>query len=180
MEKLISRRSWHRVLFVALLFVLLALIGSCVSKEKIAKKEEDIAYRYWRDNPDKLAQEYAHRFPIIAKPGVPVINRDTITKQITDTVYRDSIREIRVETTKFIVNNVRVTDTIPDKALVESLMEERFREERKRIVAETKLAEKIEDNKVLWDWIKGLGASLLLFIGGAGVFVYKKISGGIL
>lgn len=154
--------------------------AGCISQQKRLKKEQDVAYRYWREHPDELAQEYAHRFPIIAKPGVPVIKRDTTIKQVTDTVYRDSIREIRVETTKFIVNNVRVTDTIPDKALVESLMEDKFREERKRIVAETKLGEKIEDNKVLWDWIKGLGASLLLFIGGAGVFVYKKISGGIL
>lgn len=153
-----------------LLFGALLLAG-CLTQ----KKREDITHRYLRENPKTLADLAAIHFPVVPKPGVPVIVRDTVVSHNVDTVYADSIRVIRVETIKEIINNIHTTDTVPDGALVNSLMEERFREERARIRAEADRDHQRERGDVLWRWVLGLGAVVVLGLGVGGFTLYRRL-----
>lgn len=165
-----SKYSWNSGLFGLLLFGSILFAG-CLTQ----KKREDITHRYLRENPKTLADLASIHFPVVPRPGVPAIVRDTVVSHNVDTVYADSIRIVRVETLKEITNNIHTTDTVPDGALANALMEARFLEERAKIRAEADRDHQTERAQMLWRWVLGLGGAVVIGLGIGGFTLYRRL-----
>lgn len=103
-------------------------------------------------------------FPVQPRPGVPIIIRDTVYHLDVDTTYLDSIRIITLETIKEVTNNIHTTDTVPDYAQVESLMQSKFEIERLLYYSDAKLEEEKERSKNRRWWAIGLGAGFAIIL----------------
>lgn len=102
-----------RKLFIC--FVILSLFSSCIT----SKKREDIAHRYFRQNPIELAKLSSIHYPVQAKQGNVVF--DTLRTILRDSVdCPDSTRVACPPCEQKIVTGLRV-DTVPDLALVAAL-----------------------------------------------------------
>lgn len=147
-------------LFIVLFCAL--FLSACLT----SKKREDITHRFLRENPKVLADLAQLHYPVQPRPGIPVVVRDTVIYHAVDTIVQDSIRFIRLETVKEIINNIHTTDTVPDYAQVDALMLAKFDVERKLHRAEVELEGEKEVSKNRRWWAIGLGAGLvvLLFI----------------
>lgn len=96
-------------------FIILILFTSCLTN----KKKEDIAHRYFRQNPIELAKLSSLHYPVQAKQGKVVF--DTLRTILRDSVdCPDSTRVACPPCEQKIVTGLRV-DTVPDLALVAAL-----------------------------------------------------------
>lgn len=169
----IHRRGWDRVGLVLVLFGSLLFVTACLSQ----KKREDITYRFLREHPKVLSDLAAIHFPVTPKPGVPIIVRDTVVYHQVDTlpIIKDSVRVVRVETIKEIINNIYTTDTIPDAALIDALMKAKFDMERSLIRAEADLDHQKDRSDVLWRWVVGLGGLTIVGVVIGGFSLYRRL-----
>lgn len=156
---------------------MLLLFGSLLASGCLTqKKREDVAQRWIRENPEKFAKEAALRFPVVVRPGVPVVKLDTTYLVKRDTTVKDSIVYITKDSISYIEKTIHLTDTIPDHALVESLMLDKFEVERKLYRSEVELeGEKERSKQRLW-WLIGAIAAVT---GVLGFNVYSFLKPGI-
>lgn len=146
-----------------------------MTQQKRLQKEEDTAYRWMRNNPDKFAAEAAKSFPVVVKPGVPIIKLDTSYVVLRDTLIKDSVVYITKDSIAYVNRTVHIVDTIPDRALADAAMALKLKADRDLAKAlqreETLQAQK----KKLTNIIIALSVAILIFVVGAIVKFWVKI-----
>lgn len=155
---------------------MLLLFGPLLSGCLTQKKREDVTHRYLRENPKVLADLAALHFPVVVRPGVPTIVRDTTDQLERDSAVIDSIVYIKDTHWKTVTIKERIVDTIPDHALAESLMQAKFEVERKLNRSEVELENERERSKQRLWWLIG---AIAVVTGVLGFNVYSFLKPGI-
>lgn len=130
----------HSLLILALLIA----TASCVS----VKKQRTRAHEFFREHPEELAELCADRFPpsIEYKPGVPIIQRDTVTvpgdsipcpEVINPDTGQKETPKVKCPDCKSVIEYQTRTDTV---FVANTAREEQLRLKADRLQAERDLA----------------------------------------